>query len=440
MLKKNIQSPSQRFVVACLVLLIFFGVKVYIQEQILAKNHPRSRQIDFQAQVVREVFDKNNSQELVVRSEEGLVQVRIPKYPSFKYGDIINIRCTRFFPDALDKDGAHYGRYLRMQGINWVCKNSEVEWVGYKKILSLRYYVIFVRKKIAQTVENIWPEPHASFIAGILYGERKGMSKDLKDKFAITGLTHIMAVSGYNVTIVANIILAFLAAIGVRRKRAFGFVLVGVAFFVVLVGGSASAVRAGIMGVVALLGRTLGRGNNAAALIISASIIMTLHNEMVLLYDVGFHLSVLATIGLIYFSPIIEKFLRWVPGIFGLREIISTSVSAIIFTAPLISFVFGKVTVVSLITNVLVLPVIPILMLLSGVAMLFGLFLKPAGVLLGVVAWLLSSYVLLIVKIFSELSFASLSFAMPLWVVIISYLILWILIFQKNKLLDWLES
>ncbi len=425
MITKIIQSPSQRFVWVCLIVLIVMGVRVFVQERYITTKVNIEDYVEFTGVVDREEVVRGNQQELIVRDGEDVTQVKLFAYPQYKYGNYIRVWCSRSRPES------YYGRYLRMQGIGYICDNSEVELVEQDGGFLFKKILYTVRRKTSEQINRIWPEPHAALVAGILYGARVNMPMQLKEEFSIVGLTHIMAVSGYNVTIIANVIMHLLRGVGVRRKRAFWFVFVAVVLFVIFVGSSASAVRAGIMGIVGLLGRTLGRGGSAAPLLVLAALLMTLHNPMVLLYDAGFHLSMLATIGLIYGSHRVELVLWWVTDRFELRQIIATTISAIAATAPYISWSFGSVSIISLFANVVILPVIPLLMMSSAVAVGAGVLSVSLGLLIGSVAWIISSYVTAIVHLLAQLPFANVQFSISFWMMIVMYVGLWLLLQKK---------
>lgn len=295
-------------------------------------------------------------------------------------------------------------------------------------------HVLCVARRIMQDqMEKIWPEPHAALIASILYGARTNVPRQLKEQFNTVGITHVMAVSGYNVTIIANLVMILLRSVGVRRKRAFGFVALMVAVFVLFVGASASAVRAGIMGMVALLGKTLGRGSSRAPVLCAAAVLMTMMNPDILIADAGFHLSMLATIGLLYAGAPIERRLYWVPERFGLREMLATTIAATLLTFPYISMVFGRVSLVSLLANTLIVPVVPVLMATAAIAVIAGILGEWVGVALGVFAWFVSTYIISVVGWLAQVPFASISLRMSLGGMVACYSVIFLWLLRENK-------
>ncbi len=436
----TINTPSKRFMMLGCGVLCGLAAYAYWGEVQLRGVVHGAFQYRGDGRVVEEVVRNQYGQTLEVEDSTGLViQVRAGSFPQYQFGEVLEIECLMSHPDTLNSDEFAYGRYLRMQGIDAVCDQSTVNTKNEHTRLGVKGWLVKSRQYIGSKVREIWAEPNASFIAGILYGDRAGLPKELKDQFSAAGLTHIMAVSGYNVTIVANVMMAVLRGVGVGRKKSFGVVLIAVVGFVIFVGASASAVRAGIMGVVALLGKTLGRGSRAGPVIVASVLLMTVGNPMLLLYDVGLHLSVLATMGLIYVAPLIEPYLQWLTERFGLREAVSTTLAATIITAPILSYVFGTVSIITVLANLVVLPLIPVLMIVSAIATSVSLVSVVLGKVVGVVAWGISAYVLLVTRLASTVPYGLVELQMSLPIVILMYsmLTLWWYKKKQKPILSW---
>ena len=210
-------------------------------------------------------------------------------------------------------------------------------------------------------INSLWPEPQSSLMAGLLYGARTGLPPDLTENFNRTGLSHIVAISGFNISIIATYLMFALIYAGLYRQRAFWAVTGGIVFFVIFTGASASVVRAGIMGIVVLMARQLGRLTRPGNVLVFTAAAMAAVNPYVLVWDAGFQLSFAAAMGLIYLSPVLEKILSTRHKIFShlLQAIIIPTLSAIIATLPLTLWQFGRFSAVAPITNLLVLWTIP---------------------------------------------------------------------------------
>ncbi|MEK7189890.1 MAG: ComEC/Rec2 family competence protein, partial [Patescibacteria group bacterium] len=315
------------------------------------------------------------------RSVSGTAILYLDHYPEYQYGDLLKLNCNLAKPldSAEGEQKFSYPAYLARQGVWSVCLNARIKevesghgnWI-YGKILAFKNVLV-------DGVNKILPEPQSSFLGGLLYGARQSIPADLKLAFSRTGTAHIIAVSGYNITIVAAAILAILQGLSVPRKRAFWASIVLIVVFVMLTGASASVVRAGLMGIIVLWARHLGRLSQVGRVLIFTAFLMLLFNPRLIFFDAGFQLSFASTLGILYLSPILENYSRRWPKIFGFKESLLTTLSAILATAPLIAYSFGSFSLVAPVVNLLILPAIPYTMALGFGAMILGLLYFPLG-------------------------------------------------------------
>ncbi len=253
---------------------------------------------------------------------------------------------------------------------------------------------------ISRASKVVSGQEHALFAAMVL-GERSGLSEETKTAFNRTGTTHILAISGMNLTIVANLILSFLISIGLWRRQAFWGSLIAIGAFTLLVGAPASAVRAAIMAALYFASRELGRPGEAWRTILLAGTLMILFEPQLLLFDIGFQLSFLAILGMVLFKPFFDallNFIRWG----GLRDLFSMSLAAQLTTWPIVAVNFGTFSSVGILANLVVVPLMPLVMILGLSFILVGwlsaslgaIFLWPAWVILHLasvfVGWLAS--------------------------------------------------
>lgn len=228
-----------------------------------------------------------------------------------------------------------------------------------------------VRERVVEKYQKSLPEPHAALSAGILLGVKQNMPYDFYQALLNTGTVHIIAASGYNVTMVARVVLVPLMQL-VARPWAIAFSLAAILLYVILAGGSAAVVRAGIMGSLTLMAFYFGRQAEAKRLLWVTAAIM-LFIQPLMLVDVGFQLSLAATAGLLYFEPkirdrfkIYESRFKGISGF--LDEYLWPTLAASIATAPIIMITFGRLSLISPIVNMLVLPLTPLIMFLSAVS------------------------------------------------------------------------
>lgn len=286
-------------------------------------------------------------------------------YPNVHAGDVVEGRCRLRRPQPTPE--FRYDEFLALSRIGTTCRASDLHIIRHQRSASamLRSGKQWARDRLSVVL----PEPQASLAAGIVLGADEGFSPSLAESFRASGLSHLVAVSGYNVTIVVAAILGALLRIGVHRRHATWMAFLSIAGFVVLTGASAATVRAGIMGCLVILARHVGSVARPWYALLAAVTVMVATNPPILLWDPGFHLSVAATAGLLRWSAPIEERLSWFPGALGLRSALATTLAATVATLPIILFHFGRLSLVSPIANLLALPVIPVAMALTTAAL-----------------------------------------------------------------------
>lgn len=313
---------------------------------------------------------------------KGKILVAHPLYPRFGFGDYLRGECVLKKPEPIvgpEGEIFHYEKFLAKEKISAYCFTREME----KIADGGGFFAGLFRAKsaVAEKIGKLWLEPRASFMAGILYGYRGGLGEAAED-FSKAGLSHLVAVSGYNITIIATVLLNFFVFFRIKRQKSFWLVVFLLALFVLFTGASPSVTRAAVMGIVGLFARQVGRTSKPGNLLLLAAVIMVAVNPLVLFWDIGFQLSFAATWGLIYISPILK--IKWEKNLkieFGKETILST-LSASISTWPFIAYYFGYASLVSLPANLVVLWIVPFLMLFGALAVFASFVFEPAGFLL----------------------------------------------------------
>lgn len=368
---------------------------------------------------------------------QGRVYVKNARYPQFNYGDVLQIQCRLKRPepiiDASTGQIFRYDLYLALQKVFVVCNQPRITRVGSGQGELVFSLILRGKNALAAKISDLWPEPEASFMAGLLYGYRGGLG-NLNDLFSRTGVTHIVAVSGFNISVIATILITAATYACVPRQKAFWLVSLGIVGFVIFTGASASVVRAGVMGIIALLSKHVGRSSRIGNVMLVAATIMVWQNPLVLWYDAGFQLSFLSTLGLVYVSPLLEKFQKYLPTVLGLQESLLSTMSAIMSTLPLILYQFGRLSLVAPFVNVLILWLISWLMLAGTVAVVLG-FISPAiGTLAAWPAHVGMQYIIWIVRWFAGLRWASVDVRVPATVAVAAYVGLVYAIWRKSLL------
>ena len=363
-------------------------------------------------------------------------------YPKYNFGDILEIEGK--FQKPTDFDDFDYVAYLAKDNIYILSYYPEIKKIcedqknclAHSFISSLKndfFRIVFNwKQKFESSLNHSINEPNASFLNGVILGSRSSIPLDLREDFKKTGTSHIFAISGWNITIIGQIIGGFFLLF-FRRPVAFWFTIGAIAIFVLLTGASASVVRAAVMGVLILLAYKEGRFYNATNAIVFAGALMILINPKILRFDVGFQLSFLATLGLLYISPIIEGFFKKLSSLFKFKENLIATLSATIAILPLAVFYFHQFSVVSVPTNILVLPAVPWAMLFGFLSGTLGLLFNPLGQAVGWIAWLFSLYALGVIKLFAKLPFAIFEIHWHWIVILIYYFILVFVLRRKFK-------
>ena len=287
-------------------------------------------------------------------------------------GSVIEFNCYPKKISNSDLSSYEQARFFHYSQAN--CSIKQYKIIKQPNIFDIRQNLFDWRNVLTRRIQGSLPGDDGILAAGILYGER-GMSDQADETFRKAGLTHIIAVSGSNITIVVNIVFIIFMGLGLYRKQAFWLTVFAIFIFVAFVGFSASVVRAAIMGFLVLLSRHLGRLTNIWHLMLVSAAILCLIDPWLLFFDAGFALSFLATLGLIAWTPIFQEKLFFLPKIFGIQEVVTTTLAANIMTIPYIAFIFDRMSLAGLVTNLIVVPIVPYAMFFSALTAVIGPYL-----------------------------------------------------------------
>lgn len=368
----------------------------------------------------------------VKKEVSGKILINTEKYPDYKFGDVIQV--SGFLETPGEFNGFSYQDYLYRYQIYSMIYRPYIEYIGtsFRSNFSALYEI---KRSFEEKLNQVYPEPYGSFMAGLITGSRKGIPEKLTSEFATTGLSHIVAISGYNITILVTVIMALLRPIGKRRSIIISALTV--IAFTIAVGASAAVVRACIMGLISLLALNYGRKGNITITLLVAASIMMLINPRILIYDVGFQLSFLATAGLIYVSPMFEKWIKWIPNLLGFKEGLMLTIAAQITTLPIILMNFERLSMVSPLANMLIGgPFIPFAMLFGFLAGITGYFSIVIAKYMGFIGYLSLSYIIKIVELTAHIPHASIDitwFQNNMLIIYYALLLLVIFLYWRKK-------
>ncbi len=402
-------------------------------------DEPRPRAERLQLVLERVVAAAPNEQ---ARAVAGRLLVWLPRSGDTVAGDRIGLSAK--LEEAHDFDGFAYRAYLARQGIGAIARAYEARTLGHQ-LGVVPDAAASLRRWLLDGLNAVVPEPEAALGAGILLGVRSGISPEISDAFAAAGLTHVVAISGWNIAIVAALVVAALRPLQKRRggKWLVPVMMIGaISGYVVLTGSTPSVVRAALMAGAMLVARLGGSRAHAAGALLLAALVMLLAAPPVL-WDVGFQLSLLATAGLIWFGSGVENRLRRLPG--ALREPVALTLAAQLTTLPVILLNFERLSLVAPLANVVVVPLVPLVMLCCAVAAPIGaiqaavhlpLLGDVATWLTGGSAWLYLHLMILAGKAAAAVPFASVPLAAPAWLALAWYPLLALVWLRRRRAVE----
>ena len=313
----------------------------------------------------------------------------LPRHPALVPGDAIALRGSLQAPPT---DAPGFAGFLASRGAAGTLKAHTLELTATGTGFAAS--VERLRWGIDGSLSRAIPEPEAGLASGILVGLRERVSRSVADDFTTTGLTHVVAISGWNIALVAGIATALLRATGVGRRPRSAIVVVAIVVYTIIAGAEASVIRAAVMGGIVLIAREGGRPSGAtAALGLACWGLLLVEPRMI--DDIGLQLSMAATAGLLALGGHAEAAIgrlgggrapRW------LRETLGVSLAAQLSTLPLILLHFGRLSLISPLANLLVAPVVPLAMLGAAIGVVAGPALSLPGANLILAPLLLASW------------------------------------------------
>jgi len=392
--------------------------------------------ITLSGEIIDEPDIRENNQKLTIETIEEKVKIltTVNFDQDFKYGDEVKIEGKLAKPENFITDQGKefdYMNYLRKDGILYVMSYPKVEVASRGNGNFLKGALFSVKEKFLENINFAIPAPQNLLMAGLILGEKSLFSQELRQNFINTGTIHIVALSGYNVTIVAEWIMKLFSFLSLNLSIGLG--IFTILLFILMTGGSSTAWRAGIMATLALIARATGRNYDVGRGLVLAAVIMIIFNPYVLVFDVSFQLSFLATIAVIFLTPKIEKYFSWVPKTLKLRDIFSVTTAAYIFVFPFILYKMGNLSILALSANILVLPFISFTMILGFLTGFAGLIWYGLAVPVGFLANLLLTYELAIINFLGKVPFAVFTISnFPLALTILIYVYFVYKLFGRN--------
>lgn len=383
----------------------------------------------FEAVVVEEPDERENYTKYVVEVDGNKMLVTANKYPEFKYGDKVNISGVLKKPGNMSE--FDWVAYLAKDNIGYEMFYPEIDFISSGNGSFVKNKMLLLKGNFLVALGKAIPEPYASFMGGLTIGAKKSIPKKLQDDFKATGVIHIVVLSGYNISLVADTIIKMFSFM--PKALGVGLGSLGIILFTLMAGASATAVRASIMALLAILARTTGRIYEITWALFITGFVMIMHNPKILRFDTSFQLSFLATLSLIYLAPKLKEKFSFVPERWQMREIVASTISAQVFVLPLLLYKMGNLSLVALPVNFLILIFIPLTMILGFLTAGFGMLSQLLSIPLGWASYLFLRYEVFVVEFFAGLPFASVEIKnFPLWLMLLVYVIYAIIVYKKN--------
>ncbi len=437
---KGRETKSRALFLLCSLTLVSFAFGILRYDVATQDSLDRlaeqyiGQEVVLEGTIFREVDERENTTQLTVRADvlngvsaDVRVLILTERFPRFSYGDRIRAEGVLEHPDSFETDLGRtfdYAGYLSARGISYVAPFARVEKIGEGYGNPIMSALLSFKYAFMHNVEALIPEPAAGLAHGLVLGVKRALGDELERSFRIAGIIHIVVLSGYNITIVVEATMRLLSYFFRPRTRVVcGALAIGA--FALIAGFSSTVVRASFMAVLVLIARATGRTYDVLRALVVAGLVMLIINPKLLVFDPGFQLSFLATLGLILLAPLIEERLSLVPTRFQIREFVTATIATQIFVLPLLLYSIGEFSLVALMVNVLVLPIVPFAMLFIFLSGMLGFVSSLIALPFAYIAYLLLGYIIAMAEWFAALPFAALIVpAFPFWITIIAYAVM----------------
>ncbi|HEY4497508.1 MAG TPA: ComEC/Rec2 family competence protein [Candidatus Paceibacterota bacterium] len=320
-------------------------------------------------------------------------------YPVLSYGDIVRVMGT-ITPPPINS----YGEYLAKERIHAVSFYPAIEVVGNNA--NIFFEALYnIRRYTKDTISRLFSQQQSVLLSGILMGDREEFSKEFLNKLSVSGTLHLTALSGFNITIMVFFAIAVFSALFLGNRRAvFMATFFVVTLFVAMTGFTISALRAALMAFIVGLADQMGRMYNPRNAIACAAVVLTLINPKIPVFDLGFQLSFLATIAIIYFAPALRQLAFFKKeGFFHWRDVFALTIAAQLGVAPVAIHNFENFSFSALPANIAIVTIIPLLTILGFATVAASFVFSPLALLLSKPTAFLLDYTAGAVEVFYAL-------------------------------------
>lgn len=426
------------------VLTVLFGLAIGlfrvdfdIREKTSVLSESINKEINIEGVIVDNPEEREKSLRFILKTETNKEKILIysEKFFDFQYGDRLIVSGRLEEPENFEGLGGRifdYKNYLAKDGIYYQTFYPKLEKIGEGEGNLIKRKLFTLKNRLTLNIKRIIPNPESTLLSGLLFGEKGSFEKSLEENFRKTGLVHIVVLSGYNISIIADSVMKTLsfASFPIAAFLGAGAIIL----FAIMTGLGAATVRASIMALLVILSRLTGRRYDIFRALMFAGFLMVFLNPKILLFDPGFQLSFMATLGLLLVSPIISERLSFLKrGIF-LKELISATISTQIFVLPILLYQIGEISLIAPLSNLIILPLVPLSMLLGFLTSISSFLGNLISFIPGYSSFLLLHFEIGTVNFMGSLPFASIIFPkLPFIIVPIFYLLVFYLLRLTEK-------
>jgi competence protein ComEC len=395
--------------------------------------------------VTKEPEERATQTLLYVMVGDDTLLVQGDRFTKVSYGDAVIVSGILSLPETFTTDLGrefNYPLYLKARGVEYRIAPAEVTIVssghGSLGIASL----LEAKAQLVTGIERVIEAPQSGLGLGLLLGIKQALGEDLERAFRASGLTHIVVLSGYNVMLIVTFTLFCLSFFFGRKMRSI-IGIIAIILFALLVGLSATVVRASIMAALLLVAQFLGRNYALLRGLLLAAALMVAVNPYLLLFDIGFQFSFMATLGLIFVAPRLESSMIEGSVAPSLKDFFIATIATQIAVLPLLIYYIGEVSLVSVVVNVLVLPVVPVEMALTAVAGVIAILFPQIALPVAFIAQVVLTYIMLVAHYFSALPLATITVpSISAWMVGVLYIsiVMSLYFFKRTRLLATVDT
>ena len=397
-----------RFVVVLVAGLLFFaGNAYYAIDDYAYRQALRAAEnvSSLEGIVLNDPRYRTGTQTAKVRISESNIEqasgvrlyIRLESFPELSYGDVVYAT-----GDVVPPPADSYGNYMAKERMHGTMFYPDIEVIGNEANLLLGA-LFTLRHAIKDDIGRLFTQEQAAFLSGIMIGDTEDFSPEFLEKLSISGTMHLTALSGLNMTIIVFVALGIFSVVFWKRRRLqFVATFTTIALFVAMTGFQVSAIRAALMAFLVGLASLTSRLYNPRNAIAFVALLITLWNPKSAVFDLGFQLSFLATLAIIYLAPVLKRipFLR-TEGFLGWRDVLAITLAAQLGVVPITIINFENFSFTSLLANIGILAVIPLLTVMGFIVTAASMIFPPLAYLLSKPVAFLIDYVTMVVNTFA---------------------------------------